>query len=67
VGDVLTLSSFGSQATIHCRIKNLIANGYLNMKIDQEDARKKYLLPTSLAQKCYEALSKALLKASSAT
>ena len=63
VGQMLALAQFGSQATIHSRIKSLTANGYLSMKIDQTDARKKYLVPTALAKKHFELLSKALEKA----
>jgi Winged helix DNA-binding domain len=65
VGEVLAFTQFGSQATIHNRIKSLTANGYLSTKIDQMDARRKYLIPTPLAKKRYEALSKALLRAAS--
>jgi len=67
VGDMLALAQFGSQATIHNRIKSLTANGYLSMQIDQADARRKYLLPTPLAKKRFEVLSKALEKAALAT
>lgn len=62
VGQMLALAQFGSQATIHNRIKSLTANGYLSMKIDQTDARKKYLVPTALSKKRFEILSKALEK-----
>ena len=60
VGEMLALSQLGSQATIHNRIKSLTANGYLSVKLDKEDARRKYLVPTGLAKKRFEILSKAL-------
>jgi hypothetical protein len=63
VGDMLALPQFGSPATIHNRIKSLTANGYLSMKIDQKDARMKYLVPTALAKKRFESLSKVLNQA----
>ncbi|WP_133092078.1 hypothetical protein [Polynucleobacter meluiroseus] len=63
IGEMLALSQLGSQATIHNRIKRLTANGYLSVRIDQADARRKYLIPTSLAKKRFDVLSKALNKA----
>ena len=62
VGDLISLSEFGSQATLHGRLKNLRAMGLIDMAAE-EDGRKKHVLPTKLAMKRYEELSKCLEKA----
>jgi DNA-binding transcriptional ArsR family regulator len=62
VGDLISLSEFGSQATLHGRLKNLRAMGLIDMAAE-EDGRKKHVVPTKLAMKRYEALSKCLEKA----
>ena len=65
VGDLISLSNLGSQATLHGRVKNLNAMGYIKMAAN-EDGRKKEVLPTKLALKRYEAISKCLEKAAKA-
>jgi len=62
VGDLISLIDLGSQATLHGRLKNLRAMGYIEMTVD-EDGRKKHVVPTKLAMKRYEELSKCLEKA----
>ena len=62
VGDLISLTDLGSQATLHGRLKNLRAIGYIEMTAD-EDGRKKHVVPTKLAIKRYEELSKCLEKA----
>ena len=62
VGDLISLSNLGSQATLHGRLKNLSAMGYIKMAAN-EDGRKKEVLPTKLAIKRYEEISKCLEKA----
>ncbi len=62
VGDLISLSEFGSQATLHGRLKNLSAMGYIKMA-SNTDGRKKEVLPTKLAIKRYEEISKCLEKA----
>lgn len=57
VGDLLTAHELGSQATLHGRIKNLQAMGYIKLSIDKGDARKKHIIPTKLALSHYEKLS----------
>ncbi len=57
VGDLLTAHELGSQATLHGRIKNLQAMGYIKLSIDKADARKKHIAPTKLAISHYEKLS----------
>lgn len=49
VGDLIHLSHFGSQATLHGRIKNLVVLGYLKLIADKVDGRKKSVVPTKLA------------------
>jgi len=62
VGDLIALSELGSQATLHGRLKNLSAMGYIKMAANA-DGRKKEVLPTKLALKRYEEISKCLEKA----
>jgi len=62
VGDLISLSDLGSQATLHGRLKNLSALGYIKMA-SNTDGRKKEVLPTKLALKRYEEISKCLEKA----
>ena len=66
VGDLISLSDLGSQATLHGRVKNLCAMGYIKMAAN-EDGRKKQVLPTKIALKRYEDISKCLEKAAKAT
>ncbi len=63
VGDLITLSELGSQATLHGRIKNLSAMGYIRFTDDESDGRKKFVMPTAKAVKHYERLSACLEKA----
>ena len=61
-GDLISLAELGSQATLHGRLKNLRAMGLIDMATEEE-GRKKHVLPTKLAIKRYEELSKCLEKA----
>jgi len=62
VGDLISMANLGSQATLHGRLKNLSAMGYIKM-IANEDGRKKEVVPTKVAIKRYEEISKCLEKA----
>lgn len=62
VGNLIASSELGSQATLHGRLKNLSAMGYIKMG-SNDDGRKKEVLPTKLALKRYEEISKCLEKA----
>lgn len=62
VGDLISLSDLGSQATLHGRLKNLSAMGYIKMAAN-EDGRKKEVIPSKLAIKRYEEIAKCLEKA----
>ena len=62
VGDLISIAALGSQATLHGRLKNLNAMGYIKM-VSTVDGRKKEVLPTKLAIKRYEEISKCLEKA----
>jgi DNA-binding MarR family transcriptional regulator len=62
VGDVIVLNRYGSQATLHGRIKNLVVLGYLNLIQDKVDGRKKAVVPTKLAFKYIEFLSGCMSK-----
>ena len=65
VGDLISISELGSQATLHGRLKNLSAMGYIKMAAN-EDGRKKEVVPTKVAFKRYEEISKCLEKAAKA-
>ncbi|MBU3625221.1 hypothetical protein ICN48_03045 [Polynucleobacter sp. JS-Safj-400b-B2] len=65
VGDLISISDLGSQATLHGRLKNLSALGYIKMAANA-DRRKKEVLPTKAALKRYEDISKCLEKAAKA-
>jgi hypothetical protein len=56
VGDVVTLKRYGSQVTLHSRIKNLVIKGYLLLQEDASDKRKKLLVPTSKTNDHYKTL-----------
>ena len=66
VGDLISIADLGSQATLHGRLKNLSAMGYIKMAANA-DGRKKDVLPTKAALKRYEEISKCLEKAAKAT
>jgi DNA-binding MarR family transcriptional regulator len=66
VGDLISISELGSQATLHGRLKNLSAMGYIKMAAN-EDGRKKEVVPTKIALKRYEEISKCLEKAAKAS
>jgi DNA-binding MarR family transcriptional regulator len=66
VGDLISIADLGSQATLHGRLKNLSAMGYIKM-VANADGRKKEVLPTKIALKRYEEISKCLEKATKAT
>ena len=62
VGDILSLSQFGSQATLHKRLHGLIDDGYIKLK-PTDDGRVKQIQLTKKADKYFSALSLALEKA----
>jgi len=47
VGDLISISDLGSQATLHGRLKNLSAMGYIKMAANA-DGRKKEVIPPRL-------------------
>lgn len=62
VGDILTLSQFGSQATLHKRLHGLVSEGYLKLK-STDDGRVKQIEITKKADQYFAELSRALEKA----
>ena len=62
VGDLISMADLGSQATLHGRLKNLSAMGFIKMAAN-EDGRKKEVVPSKAAIKRYEEISKCLEKA----
>lgn len=63
VGDILTLSDLGSQATLHKRLHLLVDGGYLKLK-PAADGRVKQIELTNKSRKYFSELSQALEKAS---
>lgn len=63
VGNLIALSQFGSQATLHGRLKNLVTLGYVKFVENKVDGRKKQVIPTAKADKRYEKLSSYIEKA----
>jgi len=57
VGDLISISTLASQATLHGRVKSLERKGLINLISDIDDARKKHVYPTRLTIKRYEELS----------
>lgn len=62
VGDLISLSQLGSQATLHGRIKNLAAIGLIKLTEDKLDGRKKFVTLTTKAVHHFERLSVCLEK-----
>jgi DNA-binding MarR family transcriptional regulator len=58
VKDLITLSTIGSLATLHSRLKNLVMRGYIRLIADGDDNRKKHVVLTAKAHKYYENLSR---------
>jgi hypothetical protein len=63
VKDLLKLKEIASQATIHGRLKQLVAKKLIVLNEDKVDGRVKEVMLTKLAYKRYELLSKAIEKA----
>lgn len=63
VGDVILLDQFGSQATLHGRLKNLVGKGFIQLIGDKGDGRRKSVHITNKAEKHYQQLSEYLSKA----
>ena len=62
VGDLISMSDLGSQATLHGRLKNLSVMGYIKLAANV-DGRKKEVVPSKAALKRYEDISKCIEKA----
>lgn len=60
VGDLIQLNQLGSQATLHGRVKNLSVLGYIKLVTDKVDGRKKFVVPTKMAIKYSQFMSKCL-------
>jgi len=63
VGDIILLVQFGSQATLHGRLKSLVGKGYIQLLGDKGDGRRKSVQITAKAEKHYQQLSDCLTKA----
>jgi DNA-binding MarR family transcriptional regulator len=58
VKDLISLSTIGSLATLHNRLKSLEVRGYIRLITDDDDKRKKHVVLTTKARKYYENLSR---------
>ena len=67
VGDLISISTLASQATLHGRVKSLERKGLIDLISDKDDARKRHVNPTRLAMKRYKELSVNFEKALSPT
>jgi DNA-binding MarR family transcriptional regulator len=63
VGEVIRLEQFGSQATLHGRLKSLVGKGYIQLLGDKGDARRKSVHITAKTEKHYQLLSDFLIRA----
>ena len=63
VGDIILLKQFGSQATLHGRLKNLVGKGFIELQGEKDDARRKSVHITAKAEKHYQQLSDCLAQA----
>ena len=61
-GDLLRLTQFASQATLHAKIKGLVAKGFLIVETDNDDGRKKSVTPSKAAAKYIAFMSDCLSK-----
>lgn len=55
--DLMQIAEIGSPATIHKIIKNLTEKGLIEIQLDKEDGRIKYLIPSSRALKTFRSLA----------
>jgi hypothetical protein len=62
VGDILKWGLIGSQATLHGRLKNLRLMGYIKL-VEQNDMRRKRVMPTRQAYQLFAQLSSCMIKA----
>ena len=63
VGDLLRLSQYGSQATLHSKIKSLVTKGFLVLPSNSDDGRQKFVIPSKVAHKYSSFMSDCLTKA----
>lgn len=65
VGDIVSLSHLGSQATLHKRLHSLVNDGYLALKA-ADDGRVKHIELTNKTHQYFANLAQALEKAAKA-
>lgn len=61
--ETMNMDANVSSTTIHRRLKSLSQKGVINLEMDAQDNRVKYVLPTKLANEYFDRLSKCLLAA----
>jgi DNA-binding MarR family transcriptional regulator len=57
VNDIISLKNYASPATLHKKIKILVAKGYIELIVDVHDGRKKSVVLTKKAHKYFDKLS----------
>ena len=63
VNNIISLKNYGSQATLHKKIKILVAKGYVQLIVDAQDGRKKSVVLTKKAHKYFDKLSNLIERA----
>jgi DNA-binding MarR family transcriptional regulator len=59
----MQMSSDASSTTVHRRLKTLRLKGMLELELDEDDNRVKYIIPTQLALDYLSQLGKSILEA----
>ena len=59
----MQMSSDASSTTVHRRLKTLRLKGMLELELDEDDNRVKYIIPTQLALDYLSQLGKSILQA----
>lgn len=65
VSDAIALSTIGSPATLHARLKSLKTKGMIDY-VGVDDARKKFIEPTDKALKYFSQISDCMTQAAAA-
>ena len=65
VQDIISTQEIASQATLHKALKELIADGYLMLKVDPHDGRARHIQVTKKTNDLVQKVSKLLEKSAS--
>ena len=59
----MQMSSDASSTTVHRRLKTLRLKGMLELQMDEDDNRVKYIIPTDLSRRYLSELGQSVLRA----